>query len=152
MKTLLANKQTEEQIQANENARHIFILAMMNLDEKAIFSLLNKNSFFLRTKNNWQFIHFLKEQFKVLMENGFHSKFIEGISLDYYPGSETLSFYYYPMQNNEDFDSDPFINMNNDKIRIFNFVLSYNNGKIIDIKQPKRIILHSLIAKLKQEN
>jgi hypothetical protein len=152
MKTLLANKQTEEQIKANENARYLFIMAMMNLDEKAIFCLLNKSSFFLGNKNNWQFIHWLKGQFKGLMDCGFHSKFSEGISLDYYPGSETLSFFYYPMQNNENFETDPFADFNDDQIRALRFVLSYNNGKIIDIKQSKRTIIHDLINKFKIEN
>ena len=44
MKTLLANKQKDEHIKANENIRYLFIKAMMDLNEKAIFCLLTQEN------------------------------------------------------------------------------------------------------------
>ena len=152
MKTLLANKQNEEQKKANENARYLFIMAMMNLDEKVIFTLLNKNSKFLGNKNNWQFSNWLKNQFKGLIDFGFHSQFSEGISLDYYPGSETLSFYYSPMGSDEDIDNDTFDNFKDPKIKKLCFALNFNAGKIIDIRLSKKSIELSHLTKLKLEN
>lgn len=155
MKTLLANKQTEEQKKANDNVRHLFIMSMMNLDEKAIFSLLNKNSLFLGNKNNWQFTYWLSKQFDSFKSFGFHSRFSEGISLGQYPGAETLNFFFCPMEKSENiFDEEynPFADLNNKKITKFSFVLNFDNGKIRDIRLVYRSIDNEQIKKYQIEN
>lgn len=53
MKTLLANKQTDEQKRSNEYARYQFIMAMMNMDERMIGVLLKKDCKFLGNMNSW---------------------------------------------------------------------------------------------------
>ena len=64
-------QQKDEHIKANENIRYLFIKAMMDLNEKAIFCLLNENSCFFGIKYNWQLIYFIKRKFKGLMESRF---------------------------------------------------------------------------------
>lgn len=155
MKTLLANKQTEEQKKANDNVRYLFIMAMMNLDEKAIFSLLNKNSLFLGNKNNWQFTNWLSKQFDSFKSFGFHSRFSEGISLEQYPGSETLNFFFSPMEKSENFfdeEYNPFADLNNEKIIKLSFVLNFDNGKIKDIRLVFRSVNNEQIKKYQLEN
>ena len=59
----IANKQNSEQKKSNDFARYNFILAMMNMDEKMVGPLLRENSKFLGYMNNWQLLHWLKNQF-----------------------------------------------------------------------------------------
>jgi hypothetical protein len=158
MKTLLANKQTLEEKQANDFARYQFIIAMASIDERMVGSLLNKNSKFLGNLNNWQFIHWLKSQFAKLNPSMFHSKFKEGISLDYYPGSDIFEFSYAPYEESIDdhsfssddqYDEAVFKSKNAFKIRL---VLLFENGKIADIRVPSRVACLVKIKKFQQLN
>jgi hypothetical protein len=145
MKTLLANKQTEEQKRSNEYARYQFILAMMNMDERMIGSLLKKESKFLGNLNNWQLLHWLKSQFSVLNPQMFHSKFTEGVSLDVYPGSDMFQFSFAPMDDEN--SNGLFFTENQDEDAVFScqgsfkieLVLLFENGVIADIRIPKKI-------------
>ena len=145
MKELLAKKQSADQKKSNDFARYNFILAMMNMDEKMVGPLLKENSKFLGYMNNWQLLHWLKNQFDTLNTRMFHSKFEEGISLDYYPGSEMYEFSYAPMSNSE---NDIFQTHDEYQNSIFKdditlkikLVLLFENGKIADIRVPKKNI------------
>ncbi len=157
MKKLLAIKQTEGQRDSNQTTRFQFIMAMLSLDEKHIFQLLKPNSLFLGNKNNWQFTHWLSQQFSTYKGSGFHSNFKEGISLDYYPGSETIEFEFALMINNDFMCEDPF-DEKNQKNRAINgykkirLVLSFEDGKISDIRIPKFFFKNDNINRLKAEN
>jgi hypothetical protein len=156
MKTLLANKQTEEQKQTNSFVRYQFIMAMMNMDERMIEQLLKKDAIFLGKLNNWQLLYWLKKQFAKLKTQMFHSKIQEGISLDYYPGAEIFEFSYAPMDDN----NGEFFDEGLDEKDIFEgktvlrlkLVLLFENGKISDIRIPKNTICSERIKKYQHEN
>ncbi len=158
MKTLLANKQTDEQKRSNEYARYQFIMAMMNMDERMIGVLLKKDCKFLGNMNNWQLLHWLKSQFIKLNPHMFHSKFKEGVSLDYYPGSDIFEFSYAPMEDTS--GNDLFFNEEQDEQAIFNskmafqikLVLLFENGKIADIRVPKKVACLEKTKKFQNEN
>jgi hypothetical protein len=158
MKTLIANKQTDEQKRANEFARYQFIMAMMNMDEKTLIPLLKKDGKFLGHLNTWQFLNWLRNQFNTLNPIMFHSKFKEGVSLDYYPGSDIFEFSYAPMGDNS--DNDPFFNEEQDEESIFNskmvfqikLVLLFENGKIADIRVPKKVACLEKTKRFQLEN
>ncbi len=158
MKTLLANKQTDDQKRSNEFARYQFIMAMMNMDEKILIPLLKKDGKFLGHLNNWQFLNWLRRHFKRINPHAFHSKFEEGISLDYYPGSEMFEFSFAPMEDNsdnrlffneDDAEEDVFKNKMAFQIKL---VLLFENGKIADIRVPKKIASLEITKKYQQEN
>lgn len=123
MKPLLAHKQTEEQKRSNDYARFQFIMAMMNLDFMMVRSLLKKDCKFLGNMNNWQLPHLLKSQFSKLNPHMFHFKFKEGVSLNYYPGSDIFEFSYAPMEDNS--DNDPFFNEEQDEKAIFKSKMAF---------------------------
>ena len=158
MKTLLANKQTDEQKRSNEYARYQFILAMMNIDERLISVLLKKDGRFLCNKNKWQSLYWFKKQFSKLNPQMFHSNFKEGISLDCYPGSDILEFSYAPIEENS--CDDPFLIEEQDEEAIFNsktafkirLVLLFENGKIADIRVPNKMVNLEISKKLQKEN
>jgi hypothetical protein len=158
MKTLIANKQTDEQKRSNEFARYQFIMAMMNMDEKTLIPLLKKDGKFLGHLNTWQFLNWLRNQFNTLNPIMFHSKFKEGVSLDYYPGSDIFEFSYAPMGDNS--DNDPFFNEEQDEESIFNskmvfqikLVLLFENGKIADIRVPKKVACLEKTKRFQLEN
>jgi hypothetical protein len=155
MKELIANKQTDEQKRSNEYARYQFIMAMMNMDEKMLIPWLKKEGKFLGHLNTWQFLNWLRKQFTTLNPNMFHSKFKEGISLDYYPGSDMFEFSYAPMENNNFFTYEE-----QDEEAIFNskmafsikLVLLFENGKIADIRVPKKMICNAKTKRMQNEN
>ncbi len=157
MKQLLAKKQNSEQKKSNDFARYNFILAMMNMDEKMLGPLLKKDSKFMGYMNNWQFLHWLRNHFEKLNTRMFHSKFSEGISLDYYPGSETFEFSYAPMSNNENESFETHEEYQNsifkDDITIkIKLVLLFENGKIADIRIPRKHANMEGISKFQIEN
>ena len=157
MKELLAKKQSADQKKSNDVARYNFILAMMNMDEKMVGPLLKENSKFLGYMNNWQLLHWLKNQVDTLNTRMFHSKFEEGISLDYYPGSEMYEFSYAPMSNgnndnfqtHDEYQDSIFKNDITIKIKL---VLLFENGKISDIRVPNRVASIEKITKFQIEN
>lgn len=157
MKELLAKKQNSEQKKSNDFARYNFILAMMNMDEKMLGPLLKKDSKFMGYMNNWQFLHWLRNQFKKLDTRMFQSKFSEGISLDYYPGSEMFEFSYAPMRNSEgesfqtheEYQNSVFKDDVTIKIKL---VLLFENGKIADVRVPKKFATNEVISKFQNEN
>jgi hypothetical protein len=157
MKVLLAKKQTEEQIKSNEYVKFQFVMAMMNMDERMIGTLLKENGVFFGNKNNWQTLHWFKKQFKGLNNTFFNSRLKEGLSLDVYPGSIMFEFKYSAL-NTDNFDDDPFsveyqeaLFNSKDAITI-TLVLLFENGKITDIRIPKRIIELSKLKQLQTEN
>jgi hypothetical protein len=107
--------------------------------------------------NNWQLLHWLKNQFDTLNTRMFHSKFEEGISLDYYPGSEMYEFSYATMSNSE---NDIFQTHDEYQNSIFKdditlkikLVLLFENGKICDIRIPNRVASVEKITKFQNEN
>jgi hypothetical protein len=120
-------------------------MAMMNLDESMIGSLLKEDCKFLGYMNNWQLLHWFRCQFNKLNSKGFHSKITFGISLDNYPGSDMLEFSYAPISENcksvldynrESNDEDTFKSEKAFKIKL---VLIYENGKIADIREAKKV-------------
>jgi hypothetical protein len=157
MKELLAKKQSADQKKSNDFARYNFILAMMNMDEKMVGPLLKENSKFLGYMNNWQLLHWLKNQFDTLNTRMFHSKFEEGISLDYYPGSEMYEFSYAPMSNSENdifqtYDEYQDSIFKNDITLKIKLVLLFENGKICDMRIPNRVASVEKITKFQNDN
>jgi len=157
MKELLAKKQSLDQKKSNDFARYNFILAMMNMDEKMVGPLIKENSKFFGYMNNWQLLHWLKNQFDTLNTRMFHSKFEEGISMDYYPGSEMYEFSYAPMSNgsNDNFQTyDEYQDsiFKNDITLKIKLVLLFENGKICDLRIPNRVASVEKITKLQNEN
>ncbi len=158
MKTLLANKQTEEQKRSNQYARYQFIMGMMNMDEAMINLLLKKDCKFLGYMNKWQFIHWLKSKFSTLNPHLFHSKYTEGISIDYYPGCDMFEFLYAPLEGDvntclsyaEDLDEEAIFN--SIKAVSIKLVLLFENGKITDVRIPKKTICKEKTKKFQVEN
>jgi hypothetical protein len=158
METLIFNKQTEEQILSNEMARYQFIMAMMNMDIKMIVPLLNLENKFLGYMNSWQLHKWFQNQFGIMNPLMFQSRFKEGISLDYYPGSDYFEFYYAPIDDNfeeslslteEQIDEVVF----NNKLAItIKLVLLFKNGKVADIRIPKNVAYIEEKKKFQLEN
>jgi hypothetical protein len=158
MKPLLAHKQTEEQKRSNDYARFQFIMAMMNLDFMMVRSLLKKESRFLGWMNTWQFSGWLQKEFKKIGAHGFHSRFKEQICLDICPGAEMFVFEYAKMSEDDFLEG---VNpLSNNEEEIFNtskslkicFVLMFEDGKISDIRIPKKGIDVTKMKKLQAEN
>ena len=155
MKTLIANKQTDEQKRANEFARYQFIMAMMNMDEKTLIPLLKKDGKFLGHLNTWQLLNWLRKQFNTLNPQMFHSKFTEGISLDIYPGSDMFEFSYAPMEEDslftyQELNEDQIFN--NKKAFKIKLVILFENGKIADIRVPKKVACVEKTKRYQNEN
>ena len=157
MKTLLSAKQTEEQKSSNEVIQFQFVLALMNMDEKMIAPFLKKDSKFMGTMNDWQFLHWLRKQFSKLQSKGIDTRFKQGISLDFYPGSEMLEFSYAPMQEvDESFnffasyeEQNP---ISHKPEMVLRFVLLIEDGKIADIRRCRKYALPENAKKLQIDN
>ncbi len=158
MKTLLANKQTEEQKQTNGFVRYQFIMAMMNMDDRMMGTLLNRDFKYLGNKNNWQLLNWLKGKFSTLNPLLFHSRLKEGISLDYYPGAEVFEFTYAPMEGNNNYEDYLYEDMNekdifaNKHAFTIKVVLLFEDGKIIDLRVSNKSICKENIKKYQDEN
>jgi hypothetical protein len=155
MKILLEKNMIQNKKRSNEFARYQFIMAMMNMDEKILIPLLKKDGKFLGHLNNWQFLNWLRRHFKRLNPHAFHSKFEEGISLDYYPGSEMFEFSYAPMEGSNFFaydEQDEAAVFNNKMAFSIKLVLLFENGKIADIRVPNKIASLDSTKKYQQEN
>ena|ERR1035437_25683 len=158
MKTLIASKQTEEQRRSNEYIRYQFIVAMMNMDEKMIQPLLKKEAKFFGHMNSWQLLHWFKKQFSTLGTPMVHSKFNEGISIDIYPGSDMFEFSFAPMDENTSVE-DTFLGRLKEEA-IFSskntlkltLVLVFENGKIADMRIPKKTICFEKAKRFQEEN
>lgn len=158
MKPLLAHKQTEEQKRSNDYARFQFIMAMMNMDFMMVRSLLKEGSRFLGWMNTWQFTGWLNKEFNKIVENGFHSRFKEQICMDICPGAEMFVFEYAKFIEQDDLDpilfqeiseKDPY---DSDKVLKIQLVLVFENGKIADIRIPRKGLDSLLVKKFQLEN
>jgi hypothetical protein len=141
---LISHKQNKKEKKANDHTKYQFIIAVMNLDEILLSKLLSKDSIYMGRYNYWQILHWFRNKFSKLNNDMFHSKFIENISIDAYPGSIAFEFSFAPYSIDE--NTDPFgIEINdeifkNEKAITFTLVLLFDNGKIIDIRMPKKIM------------
>lgn len=154
MRKHLAIKQTDEQRRSNDYTRFQFVMAMMNADYITIKSLLKEDARFLGWMNDWQFCNWLKGQFKEIGSEAFHSRFREQICLDIYPGADMFYFEYAKHREIDSIfgieeNSDPFNENNTVKITL---VLVFEDGKISDVRMPKRGIDVTLIKKYQLEN
>jgi hypothetical protein len=156
MKTLLARKQTDEQRTLNDLARYQFIMAMMNVDESMLIPYLKDNGSFLGYMNKWQLMNYLRMQFNRIQPFLFQSRLREGISLDIYAGSDTFEVSYAPVTNidmtsyDENQDYEMFFN-NSKSFKIL-LVVIFENGKITDIRMPKKIAYKKQVSRFQIEN
>jgi hypothetical protein len=140
--TLIAHKQNKKEKKANDFTKYQFIIAVMNLDDLLLSNLLKKDSIFMGRYNYWQILHWFRNKFSKLNNDLFHSKFIENISVDIYPGSTAFEFCFAPYTIDD--NTDPFgmeINddiFKNEKAITFTLVLLFDNGKITDIRIPRK--------------
>ncbi len=108
--------------------------------------------------NNWQFVSWLGKKFGPIKVSFFSSEFKEGISLDAYPGSEMFEFSFSAFEQ-DNIDQGPFSFEANDnkkstqteKMSIC-LVLLFENGKIADIRVPKKFACFDLTKRFQQEN
>lgn len=158
MKTLIASKQTEEQKRSNAFVRYQFIMAMMNMDENMIKPLLKNEVKFMGWMSSWQLLNWFKKQFEIVGSPMFHAKFTEGVSLDKYPGADSFEFSFAAIEENElneGWNSAPIdedaIYSSKRSIKV-KLVLLFENGKIADIRVPKKIACLELAKKFQIEN
>ena len=151
MKTLLARKQTDEQRTLNDLARYQFIMAMMNMDESMLIPYLNDSFCFLGYLNKWQLMNYLRKQFNRIQPCLFQSRLREGISLDIYAGSDAFEVSYAPVTNNDMTSCDEEF-FNNEKSFILTLVVIFEDGKIKDIRIPKKIALKKQTVRFQNEN
>jgi hypothetical protein len=157
MKTLLAKKQTEDQKRSNQFVRFQFIMAMMSMDYMTIKSFLKEEAKFLGWMNVWQFTAWLKKQFDAIGTEGCHSRYKEQICLDVYPGTEMFVFEYAQLTEDE-YNEWESIETLNDKIynrascRKICLTLVFENGKISDVRVPKKGVDTGLLKKFQTEN
>ena len=156
MKTLLARKQTDEQRTLNDLARHQFIMAMMNMDESMLIPYLKDSGSFLGYLNKWQLMNYLRKQFNRIQPCLFQSRLREGISLDIYAGSDVFEVSYAPVTNNDmtsyDENQDYEVFFNNAKSFKLTLVVIFENGKITDIRIPKKVAFLKETKRFQQEN
>jgi hypothetical protein len=155
---LLSPKPTDEQRMANEHTRYLFIMAMMNMDDKMLMRVLAKNGVFFGNMNNWQAAHWLRGKFKNFDICAYHSKFKFGFSNEIYPGAEVLEFTYSDADfgaENEDTFQDLFLEESKQskkrelKLR---FVALFKESKIVDLRLVKNMLCHKTIQKLQKDN
>ena len=156
MKTLLARKQTDEQRTLNDFARYQFIMAMMNMDESMLIPFLKNSGIFLGHLNKWQLMNYLRKQFNRIQPCLFQSRLREGISLDIYAGSDTFEVSYAPVSNNDttsyDENQDYEVFFNNAKSFKITLVVIFENGKITDIRIPRKVAFLKESKRFQQEN
>jgi hypothetical protein len=155
MKTLIASKQTEEQKRSNAFVRYQFVMAMMNMDENLIRPLLKEGVNFMGCMSSWQLLNWFNKQFAIVGSPMFHSKFTEGISLDKYPGADIFEFSFAAIEDNEGWNSGPFdenaIYSSKRSIKV-KLVLIFENGKIADMRIPRKVVSLEESFKLQKEN
>lgn len=156
MKTLLARKQTDEQRTLNDLARYQFIMAMMNMDESMLIPYLKDNISFLGYLNKWQLMNYLRKQFNRIQPCLFQSRLREGISLDIYAGSDAFEVSYAPLTSNDmtsyDESQDFEVFFNNAKSFKITLVVIFENGKIADVRIPKKVAFLKETKRFQQEN
>ncbi len=144
MKILLSSKQTADQLILNEYISNQFIMAVMNLDENIIKSLLAPNRKFLGRLNSWETMYWFKKKFELTKGENFRISLRRGVSMDYYPGSEYFEFRFVFLDEFHDFEDSfeqfeeaPAREKFDFKIRV---VPIFENGKIVDIREPRKIV------------
>jgi hypothetical protein len=155
MNTFLTVKQTEEDIQSNNNVKFNFIYSVINLDEMSVANLLDNKSRYLDNLNKMQTVYWFKKQFSKIPKE-YSVDLVEGISIDIYPGAEVLEFNFEQDSDHsfdyslDDLENKP-TNINSKSLKLI-LVLCYNQGYIIDIKIPKRFIEKDNLEKIRSEN
>ncbi len=156
MNHLLAIKQTEDQIKSNEMTSHLFVMSILNMDSSLLKTLLMEHGRYLGCKKYWETLHYFRMLFDKASSKNVSVGLKKGISLDYYPGAEYYEFRYRFLSDDcayEDeyeqylADNDP----NNTEF-VRRFVLTYENGKIKDIRIPTKIWEGNVYLKYQQQN
>jgi hypothetical protein len=155
---ILAVRQSDEQKRLNDLTKFQFIMAMMNIDYMAIKTLLNRESIFLGWMNAWQFSNWLKNKFKPIGDFPFHSSFNEKVCADICPGADMFEFEFSFVNGQQDLDS--FLNTRfTDKeafkscsIIKISLALIFEEGKIVNVRIPKKGIDMAKIKRLQLEN
>lgn len=144
MKILLSSKQPADQLILNEYISNQFIMAVMNLDQSIIKSLLSPHRKFLGRLNSWETMYWFRKKFELTKGESFRISFRKGISLDYYPGSEYFEFRFVFLDEFRDFENTfEEVEEATDREKFdFNIrvVPIFENGKIVDLRVPKRIL------------
>lgn len=139
----LALKQTNDEMRANQSVSELFIMAVMNMDEKMIKSLLIPNRRYLGNLNVWETTYWFKKKFELALGENLRINFTKGISLDYYPGAEYYEFRFVFLDPFMDLEDPEYNFAEVDQPSTYDFrirvVLSYENGKIADIRIPMAV-------------
>jgi hypothetical protein len=156
---LLSPKPTDEQRMANEHTRYLFIMAMMNMDDKMLMRVLAKNGVFFGNMNNWQAAHWLRGKFKNFDICAYHSKFKFGFSNEIYPGAEVLEFTYSDVDFGEFDDENKLSAPHEEETKKTNknemtlrLVIQFKDRKVIDLRLVKNIICTESIKRFQNNN
>lgn len=150
MKLLLAERQTPEQVKSNDTLANLFVMAIMNMDFQMLSSLLDQKRNYLGGRNYWETSHYFKSLFDKTMGENINIGLQRGISLDYYPGAEYFEFRFRFLDDFYDLDDPTYYSSElkpEDCAFICRFVLAYKDGKIIDIREPKRVLENNKFKK-----
>lgn len=153
----LSPKPNDDERIANEHTRYLFIMAMMNMDDKMIMRILDKDASFFGKLNNWQAANWLRTKFKNFDAFGFHSKFKFGFSNEIYPGAEVFEFTYSDANFDElDGENKYCVSQspnspgkNEIKLRL---VIQFKNRKVTDIRLVKNLISSDNMKKFENNN
>jgi hypothetical protein len=158
LNTVLSPKVNDEQKRSNEHIRYLFIMAMMNLDDKMLLSLLDKEGKFLRCINNWQAAHWFRAKFNNFDRFGYHVKLNLGVSNEIYPGAEVFEFVYTDADFNED-QNDVFSGLPEEERKKLNkrecvlrIVVQFGKRKISDLRIINKMVTTQTAEKLQLNN
>ncbi len=133
-------------------------MAMMNMDDKMLLTLMSKRGRFFGNLNSWQAAHWLRDKFKNFDLFAYSSNFNFGISNELYPGSEVFEFTYADADfraENENTLKDLFSEESKEskkreiKLRL---VALFKESKIVDLRIVKNMLCYKTIQKLQKDN
>ncbi len=157
LNTILSPKPSDEQRKANEHTRYLFIMAMMNMDDRMLLHLLAKEGQFFGYMNKWQVAHWLRGKFNNFDRFAYHSTIKTGFSNEIFPGAEVFEFTY----TDADFDEEDnlFTGLPEDEKRKFNkresvirLVLQFGNRHITGMRLTKTMFSTQLNEKYQINN
>lgn len=155
---ILSPKPTEDQRKANEHIRYLFIMAMMNMDEKMLLNLLAKDGLFFGNKNCWQAAHWFRAKFNNFDRFAYNAHLNLGISNEFYPGAEVFEFIYSDADFSEE-DNNLFTGLPEDEKKDLNkresvirIVLQFGERKIKGIRIIKSMLTNQLNEKYQLNN
>lgn len=155
MKATLSPAQTTEQLQVNEQLRFNFILAVTGMDERLLLPLLKEDGIFMSKLNRWQMMKWFRSIFAKVTFQMFNVEHHSGISLEEYPGAEVHEFVFqemlFPEESEDGIFLPPSSASSEDQV-IIRLVLTYDSGKIADIRRVHKFLPLEQIKKMQKDN